>query len=44
MAVLDGRELRRRQRVKNVALALALLAFVLLFFMLTIVKIGGAAL
>jgi hypothetical protein len=42
MAGLDGRELRRRQRVKNVALALALLAFVLLFFMLSIVKMGGA--
>lgn len=43
MAMLDGRELRRRQRPKNIALALALLALVALFFLLTIVKMGGAS-
>jgi hypothetical protein len=32
---------RRRQRVKNVALACGLLALVVLFYLVTLVKIGG---
>ncbi len=35
-------ELRRRQRGKNVALACGLLGLVLLFYLITLVKIGGA--
>ena len=35
-------ELRRRQRGKNVALACGLLALVVLFYLITLVKIGGA--
>jgi hypothetical protein len=32
----------RRQRKKNIALALSLLALVVLFFMVTLVKLGGS--
>ena len=35
-------ELRRRQRGKNVALACGLLGLVVLFYLITLVKIGGA--
>ena len=35
-------ELRRRQRVKNVALACGLVALAVLFYLITLVKIGGA--
>jgi hypothetical protein len=38
-----GEELRRRQRVKNVALACGLLGLVVLFYLVTLVKIGGFA-
>jgi len=34
-------ELRRRQRGKNVALALGLLGLVVLFYLVTLVKMGG---
>ena len=34
-------ELRRRQRAKNVGLALALVGLVLLFYLVTLVKMGG---
>lgn len=43
MAALDGQELRRKQRTKNIGLAVALLALVVLFFFITIVKLGGAS-
>ena len=43
MAMVDGNELRRRRRAKNIGLALALLALVVLFFLLTLVKLGGAS-
>lgn len=43
MAAIDSHEFRRRRRAKNVGLALALLALVVLFFLLTIVKMGGAS-
>lgn len=43
MAALDGRELRRKQRTKNIGLAVALLALVVLFFFITLVKLGGAS-
>ena len=35
-------EVRRRQRGKNVALACGLLGLALLFYLITLVKIGGA--
>jgi hypothetical protein len=38
-----GDELRRRQRLKNVALACGLLGLVVLFYLVTLVKIGGFA-
>jgi hypothetical protein len=38
-----GEQLRRRQRVKNVALACGLLGLVVLFYLVTLVKIGGFA-
>jgi hypothetical protein len=38
-----GEELRRQQRVKNVALACGLLGLVALFYLVTLVKIGGFA-
>lgn len=38
-----GEDLRRRQRVKNVALACGLLGLVVLFYLVTLVKIGGFA-
>jgi hypothetical protein len=41
MAALTPDEARRR-RGKNVALALTLLALAVLFFLITIVKLGGA--
>ena len=36
-------DMRRRQRAKNIALASALLALVALFYLITLVKLGGAA-
>lgn len=38
----ENDELRRRQRRKNIAVALGLLAFVLLFYLITLVKMGAA--
>jgi hypothetical protein len=35
-------EIRRRQRSKNVALACGLLALAALFYLITLVKLGGA--
>jgi hypothetical protein len=32
---------RRRRRAKNIAVGLALLALVILFYLITVVKIGG---
>jgi type IV secretory pathway component VirB8 len=40
----DRRQLRRRQqRAKNLAVAFALLALVTLFYLITLVKLGGSA-
>ena len=36
-------ELRRRQRAKNVALACGLFLLVVLFYLITLVKLGGGA-
>ena len=36
-----GQDLARRQRSKNVALALALFALVVLFFIISLVRMGG---
>jgi hypothetical protein len=36
-------EMRRRQRVKNLALACGLVGLVVLFYLITLVKMGGAA-
>lgn len=36
-------ELRRRQRRKNIALALGLVALVVLFYMITLVRMGAGA-
>lgn len=38
----SGAEQRRRQRSKNIALALILLGLVVLFYLITIVKMGSA--
>ena len=38
---MSENELRRRQRTKNVALAVGLLSLVVLFYLLTLVKMGG---
>jgi hypothetical protein len=35
-------ELRKRQRGRNIALAIVLAALVVLFFFITLVRIGGA--
>jgi len=35
-------EFNRRRKSRNIALALTLLAFVVLFFFITIARIGGA--
>ena len=39
---MSGDELKRRQRAKNLAVALALLALVMLFYLITLVKLGGS--
>jgi hypothetical protein len=36
-------ELRRRQRAKNVALACGLIGLVVLFYVVTLVKLGGGS-
>lgn len=38
----SGQEQRKRQRSKNIALGLILLALVVLFYLVTIVKMGPA--
>lgn len=40
---MDEGELRRRQRVKNIAVASALVALVALFYLITLVKLGGGS-
>jgi hypothetical protein len=40
---MSEEELRRRQRTKNVALALGLVSLVVLFYLLTLVKMGGSS-
>lgn len=40
---MNREELRRRQRVKNMALALGLFALVVLFYLITLVKLGGSS-
>jgi hypothetical protein len=40
---MDEDEIKRRQRVKNLALAFALLALVMLFYLITLVKLGRPA-
>jgi len=39
--MISGEEQRRRQRSKNIALGLALLGFVVLFYFVSIVKMTG---
>jgi hypothetical protein len=41
-APLDDKELAVRRRRRNIALALVLVAFAVLFYVLTIVKMGPA--
>ncbi len=38
-----GQDQRRRQRTKNIALAMALVALVALFYLITLVKMGGSS-
>lgn len=40
--MISGEEQRRRQRSKNIALGLILLALVVLFYLITVVKMGAA--
>lgn len=40
--MIKGEEQRRRQRSKNIAMGLVLLALVVLFYLITIVKMGTA--
>jgi len=40
--MISGEEQRKRQRSKNIALGLILLALVVLFYLVTIVKMGPA--
>ena len=41
--VMSEEDLRRRQRMKNVALALGLVSLVVLFYLITLVKIGAGS-
>jgi hypothetical protein len=43
MTLPDEKDLKRRQRAKNLAVAFALLALVMLFYLITLVKLGGSA-
>ena len=36
-------ELRKRQRTKNIALAFGLVGLVVLFYLITLVKLGGGS-
>ena len=38
---MNGSELQKRRRGKNIALALALVAFVVLLYLITMVKLTG---
>ena len=38
---LEGKDLRRRRRTKNLALAGALVAFVVVVYLVSIVRMGG---
>jgi Zn-dependent membrane protease YugP len=40
--MISGQEQRKRQRAKNVALGLILLGLVVLFYLVTLVKMGTA--
>jgi hypothetical protein len=40
--MISGEEQRKRQRAKNIALGLILLALVVLFYLVTIVKMDAA--
>jgi hypothetical protein len=40
----EDRETQRRQRMRSIAIALALAALVLLFYVATLVRLGGNAL
>ena len=40
--MISGEEQRKRQRAKNIALGLVLLALVVLFYLVTLVKMGTA--
>ena len=40
---MTDEERRRRQRTKNIALGVGLLALVTLFYFITLVKMGGGA-
>jgi hypothetical protein len=40
--MISGDEQRRRQRSKNIALGLILLGLVVLFYLITLVKMGTA--
>ena len=39
---MNGPEMRARRRNKNIALALVLVGLVVLFYVVTLVKLGGA--
>ena len=39
--LMDGDERRRRQRSRNIALAVLLFGLVLLFYLITLVRLGG---
>ncbi len=40
---MEDDEIRRRQRTKNVAVALGLVSLVVLFYLITLVKLGGVS-
>lgn len=39
--MITGQEQRRRQRTKNIAMGLILLAVAVLFYLIALVKMGG---
>ncbi len=39
--MITGQEQRRRQRAKNIAMGLILLAVAVLFYLIALVKMGG---
>lgn len=41
LAKLDAKEARRRQRLRSIAIAWALAAIALMFFLVTIVRLGA---